>query len=216
MDRVRAPLARRRVPRTRLPLHRRILADPSLLRRWLLVVALAAITAGLVGTVLSRAEAARRRWGATRPVLVTTRPIAPGEAVGSAVAIVQWPVAVVPPDAIADLPAEATAAADLAQGVAVTAESFRDPAGPGSEDGRRIALAVGPAPIPLAPGDHVEVWATVDPSLAGGTLSTRRVAADATVASADDTVVVISVTPDDVPDVAEAAALATVTLVAVG
>lgn len=215
MDRVRSARPRRRVPRTRLPIHRRILSDPAALRRWLLVLALAAAAAGLVGSVVSRAEAARHRWGETRQVLVTARAVEPGDSLSSAVTVAEWPVALVPSKALTDLPTGARAATAVGQGVAVTPEAVDDPRGPGG-DGRRIALPVGPAPIPVEPGDRVEVWATTDPSLAGGSLATRRVATDATVTSADDTAVVVSVSPEDVPDVAEAAALATVTLVAMG
>ncbi len=54
-------------------------------------------------------------------------------------------------------------------------------------------------------------------SLVGdGGLSTRRLATGAVVSSADHTVVVVAVAPDEVADLAEAAALATITLVAVG
>ena len=52
MGRIRAS-----VPRSRLPLHRRPFADPAALRRWLLVVALAAST----GLLVSRAVTAANR-----------------------------------------------------------------------------------------------------------------------------------------------------------
>ena len=58
-----------RRPSGRLPLHRLVLADPAAFRRWLLVVALAAITAASINHLVSKAAEARHRWGDTRTVL---------------------------------------------------------------------------------------------------------------------------------------------------
>lgn len=196
-------------------MHRRLLADPAGLRRWLLVVGLAALTATLTGTVVARAERARDRWGSTAPVLVVDRTLQPGDRVGGAVSTKRWPLALIPPGAATSIPPEATAARTIGPGIAVTTDAM-EPAGPEASNRRRIALPIGPAPLPLARGDRVEVWATVDPSLAGGDLTTRRVADRAVVSSADERSVVVAVAPDDVEAVTEAAALATVTLVGVG
>lgn len=215
MGRVRPPRPRRRIPRSRLPLHRRLLADPAGLRRWLLVLALATTTAILTGSVLARADRARHRWGETAPVLVADRTLEPGDRLTDAVSTKRWPLALVPPDAASTVAPEATASRTIGPGIAITTDAL-DPPGPEASDRRRIALPVGAAPLPVTAGDRVEVWTTVDPSLAGGELSTRRVATEAVVASAGERSVVVAVAVDDVAAVTEAAALATVTLVGVG
>jgi Flp pilus assembly protein CpaB len=201
------------VPRSRLPLHRRPLADPAALRRWLVVLALAAATGLAVSRTLSAAEAARQRWGRTRTVVVATRPLATGDALAGATRTVAWPEGLLPDAAVREVPPGARAAGPIDGGAPLT----RGLLATGDDDGRRrVALPVGSAPLPVRPGDRVDVWATTDPSLGGGTLATRRLAVGAEVTSAGDAAVVVAVAPDEVPDLAEAAALATVTLVAVG
>ena len=110
-------------------------------------------------------------------------------------------------------PAGARAAGPIDPGAPIT-RSLVDAADDAGR--RRVALPVGSAPLPLDPGDRVDVWATTDPSFADGVLATRRVAAGAVVASADHASVVVAVAPGEVAELAEAAALATLTLVAVG
>lgn len=212
MGRVPVLRPRRRVPRARLPLHRRLLADPVSLRRWLLVAALAIVAAALTGSVLSSAEAERRQWGETTTVWVTTRAVAPGEVLAGATRAAIWPTALVPTGATGPVEDQTVATQSIGVGLPVTADAI----GTVRDDRRHVALPVGSAPMPVAPADEVEVWATTDPSLSDSSLATRRIAADARVVSADDRAVVVSVSPDDVADVAEAAALATVTVVAVG
>lgn len=209
MGRVRSP-----IPRSRLPLHRRVLADPAAVRRWLVVVALAAATAGLTARALAAGEAARTRWGTTRVVLVATRAVRPGEALTRVVRPVRWPLAHVPSRALTHLPAGSRARAALDAGAPVTAAVVTTSM-PGAAPGRRrLAVPVGPARLPLRAGDRVDVWATVDPSLARGRLTTSRVAVAGVVTSAGPHEVVVAVEPGEVADVAEALARATVTLVA--
>lgn len=211
MGRVRSP-----IPRSRLPLHRRAVADPAVFRRWLLVVALATLTALLTNRLLTETGRTRERWGRTRPVLVLRHPVAAGDPLAGSVETVRWPVALTPRRAVTTLPSEARAAGPLDRGAPVTAAAVA-PADLGrSGDRRRVAVPVGAARLPLARGDRVDVWATVDPSLTRGRLATRRIADDAIVASAGNRSVVVAVDPREVADVAEAAALATVTLVATG
>jgi len=204
------------VPRSRLPLHRRPFADPASLRRWLLVAALAVTTAAITGHVLSSAEAARRRWGDTRPVLVVGRALQAGDPLAEAVTEARWPTALVAAGTLVradDLPEGAVASGSATAGSPVT-DALVARRGDDSGDGRRrVALPPGTAPLPLERGDRVDVWATVDPSLAGGELATRRVASAAVVTSARPDSVVVAIEPDEVAEVAEAAALATVTLV---
>lgn len=207
---------RRRLPRSRPALHRRLLADPAALRRWLLVAVLAATTAVATGATLSAAEAERARWGTTRPVLVAGEAIEAGDRVAGSVDLADWPEALVPAGALGTVPEGARAAGPIGTGTPLTEAAVvgGDGAlGPGG-DRHRVAVAVGAARLPLQRGDHVDVWATVDPSLAGGELTTRRVATGAVVTSAGSRAVVVAVTGTEVHDVTEAVALATVTLTA--
>jgi Flp pilus assembly protein CpaB len=176
------------------------------------VVALAALTGLLVSRAMAAAESARHRWGETRPILVAERARAAGEPLHGATRTVRWPVGLVPEGALTDVAPGARAAGPVDAGAPVT----RALVASGDDDGRRVALPMGGAALPLDPGDRVDVWATTDPSLGDGGLTTRRLATGAVVASADHAAVVVAVAPDEVADLAEAAALATITLVAVG
>jgi hypothetical protein len=203
------------VPRSRLPLHRRPFADPAALRRWLLVAALAAATGLLVSRAMSAATAARERWGDTRTILVASRARAAGEPLAGATRAVRWPAGLVPDGAVTALQPGARSTGPVDAGTPITRSLVST--GDGDGDGRRrVALPVGSAPLPVDPGDRVDVWATTDPSVGDGGLETRRLAAGAEVTSADHVAVVVAVDPADVADLAAAAALATVTLVAVG
>ena len=208
MGRIRAS-----VPRSRSPLHRRPFADPAALRRWLLVAALAAGTGLLVSRAVASAESARHRWGDTRTIQVAARARAAGEPLAGAARPERWPVGLVPEAALAEVPPGARAAGPIDAGAPLTAALVAEADDAGR---RRVAVPVGTAPLPLDAGDRVDVWATTDPSVGDGGLETRRLAAGAVVAWADHVSVVVAVAPDEVADLAEAAALATITLVAVG
>ena len=211
MGRVRSSIARHR-----LPFHQRVLLDPRSLRRWAFVLITALVTSALVAQVVVRAERSRDRWGARRAVLVVDRPVAAGDPVGDALRVEDWPVALVPDGTFERLdavPAAATAAGPLAPGVPLTEVAVSAP--PDVAERPRVAVPAGLAVLPLSAGDTVEVWATVVVGPGSGP-TTRPVAHQATVMSADDETVVLSVESDDVGRVAEAAALATVTLVATG
>ncbi|QXC63265.1 hypothetical protein KSP35_11030 [Aquihabitans sp. G128] len=179
------------------------------------MAALAAATAGLTGRLVAAAQAERERWGETRPVLVADRPLAAGDPLAGAVRTVRWPVGLAPPSALRAVPAGARTAGPVAEGAPLTAASLAR-GGPGGADRQRLAVPVANARLPLRVGDRVDVWATVDPAVTGAAVATRRVARAATVASAGSRSVVVAVAADEVPEVAEAAALATVTLVATG
>lgn len=205
------------VARHRLPFHRRALADPRSLRRWALVLIAAVATATLVGQVVVRAEQARSRWGSRRTAVVVDRPLAPGEPIGDAVRLEPWPLALLPAGAftaVDAVPAGATAAGPLAPGTPLTDVAVTDPAGAAVRP--RVAVPTGLAVLPLSPGDSVEVWATVVGSTGATGPETKRVTAGASVVGTDDETVVLAVDADDIEAVTEAAALATVTLVATG
>jgi hypothetical protein len=101
------------LPRLRLLLARR----PWLY--WLCAASCAAIAAGGVAAARGAAADARKVWGDTREVWVTTADVATG-----AVLLPEqrsYPVAMVPPDAVATWPAAAIAAHPLADGEVVVA-----------------------------------------------------------------------------------------------
>lgn len=199
--------------RSRVPLHRRVATSPRALGRWALVVALAVLLASVVDAALGDANEARRRWGDTVPVLVTARPIDPGQHLADAVTVVDWPVGLVPAGTLRspdDLAEGAVAAAPRAAGEPVTAAAL---APSGDRARPLVALPTTAARPELSPGDRVAVWATYDPSLAGGRPTTSAVVDGAVVVSVRDDAVVIAVDPAAVGAVVEATALATVTVV---
>ena len=209
---------RSRIPRHRPPFHRRLLADPAVLRRWLLVLSLATVASWLTYSAITAADEARARWDDTRPVVITTSPLQRGDSLSESLAMAEWPVALVPEGALGSLVEvgdDDRAAGPLAPGTPVTEASTVRPGATGGADLRRIAVAHGPAPLPVRPGDRVDVWATYDPSLAGSGLQTRRVARGAEVVAVDDQVAVVAVEQTEAADVTEAVALATVVLVGV-
>lgn len=205
---------RRHPPTRRLPLPRRVLSDPATLRRWLVVAVLAVTAAGITGRVVDAAQQTRARWGETRSVLVARRAIETDGPLAGAVAVARWPQALVPDDALSspsELADGAVATGPIAAGAPLSRPGVAQP-----DQGTRrwhIAVMVGTAPLPVHPGDRVDLWATTDPSLSGDRLTTRRLAEGAVVVSSSDASVVVAVTEDEVPELTEATALATVTLV---
>lgn len=215
MGRVRPSIARSRVPLTR-----RIRQDPAALRSWLLLVAGAVLVAASVGHAMGRARAAEARWGHTTQLLVVDGPVAAGDALAGHVHQATWPVGLVPGGALRHLPAGAHARATLGSGTPLTAAAVTDPHRATGRDpdasGRPIVgVAVGAASPALHVGDRVDVWATTDPSLAAGRLTTRRLTERAVVVTARARAVSLAVDPADVADVAGGVATATITLVAV-
>ncbi|MEO6987377.1 MAG: SAF domain-containing protein [Aquihabitans sp.] len=210
MGRVRSSVARHR-----LPILQRLLLDPRSLRRWVLVALAATVTAFMVAQVVVRAEHARTRWGTRQTVLVVADPVPAGQPVGPALRAEEWPIMLVPVgafDRLDAVPDGATALGPLAAGTPLT-----DVAVTGAVDGAtrpRVAVPSGLAVLPLSVGDTVEVWATVVSVDPGAGPTTRRVTEGATVVTTDDETVVLTVEAHDIEAVAEAAALATVTLVA--
>ncbi len=213
----------RSTPRSRVPLHRQLRTDAAAVRRWLLVVALAAATATLVAHSVSRGLEEKERWGSTRAVLVTTTPVDARHHLDGAVRVEEWPVALLPDDAVAELPAGARALAPLPRGLPLTEGAIRPDPLTGDEDGgrTRVAVPLGPASMTLREGDVVDLWSTRDPSLtepaADRTTRTHRVAVAAVVVGeASERSVTVAVRSGEAEDVVEALALATVTVAAVG
>jgi len=203
---------RRRIPRHRVPLHRRLTQEPAAVRHWLVVAGLAWVLASLVSGALHRAESARRQWGQTTSVWVADRPLRPGERLMGSVRVRPWPAALAPSAAIEDVAPATRAAGPIDSGAAITDAMVERR---GSER-RTVALPVPTARLPVTEGDRVDVWATADPaSVADGAPLTRRVAVGARVAAAAEGSVIVEVAPRDVAALADAAATATITLVGV-
>lgn len=204
---------RRRILRSRVPLHRRLRQDPAAARHWLLVIVLAWLLASLVGQALERADQARARWGRTSAVWVADQPVRAGAPLAGALRHRRWPAALVPPAAIGEVPAGARAAGPIDAGTAVTGAMVEATVA----ERRTVAIPVDGARLPVHEGDRVDVWATADPAVAAeGTPATHRVASGARVVSSSDAAVVLAVAPGQVAEVAEAAATASVTLVGGG
>jgi hypothetical protein len=199
--------------RSRPPLHRRLLADPTALRYWVAAACAAALAGSSVADAADRATQARRSWGASEAVLVVAREVGPGQPLAGAVARRSWPEAMVPTRSVRSLPEGATAAVALDPGTALTEGLVRRP-GSTATNGWRISLALPEVHLAVQVGDRVDVW-TTDVDLPGiEEAAAARVARRATVIEVDDASVTVAVTAEEVPDLARAAALAPVVLVA--
>jgi Flp pilus assembly protein CpaB len=205
---------RRTVPRSRVPWRRRALLDPAAVRYWLLVAAVSCVVAAVVGHAVNRAEHAQRDWGRTKPVLVAAEPIERGDDLAGATRSEAWPVGLVPDAALKEVLPGARAASRLDPGAPITRASLLDGADPADPDARTVAVPADQHRLPVHEGDRVDAWATADPSLvADGEPLTRRVASGARVVAVTPETVVLAVAPGAVPDLAEAATTATITLV---
>jgi Flp pilus assembly protein CpaB len=132
------------------------------------VLGLAVVTGLVVVSLVSSADAARQRWGRTRPVAVAARDLVPGDVVdGSAVEVRRLPVAAVTPGALAEPPSGSVVRQAVPVGEPLVPERLA-PQGlagvaalvpPGH---RAVAIPIGPlAAPPLTVGDLVDVLAVV-------------------------------------------------------
>jgi Flp pilus assembly protein CpaB len=173
---------------------------------WTVVATLAAVPAVVVGLQLTEARRARDGWRDRQPVIVASRSIAPGEELTRAdVERREWPRALLPAGSLTELPEPAVAAAPIAAGEPLVAERLGRPAVSATASlvpmgARAVALARGPAPLPLAVGDRVDVVAAAAPDVGD------VVATDALVVFVDPGTVVVAVTTAEVPATAAAAA----------
>ena len=150
---------------------RRLALRPSVRR--LAVGALALVTATAVLAAASAAESARTRWGATRPVVVATRDLAPGDRVTpGAVLTRDLPSALVPSTALAASPRAAVVRQPILAGEPIVPSRLAPQGLTGvaalvPEGRRAVAIPRGPAGLPpLAVGDDVDVVA-VSASMTG-------------------------------------------------
>jgi Flp pilus assembly protein CpaB len=182
---------------------------------WSLVGLLAAVTAGVVVDRSAAADAARRRWGEARSVLVATHDLSPGSELGPDDARVErWPVALVPRDALSAVGTGAIVAAPMAAGEPLVRRRLgRVGTGPVAgllPEGTRGVSVPAEAPPPVRPGDRVDVVG-VDPAGGGVVIATS-----ALVVRVDERSVVIAVGLDDVGRVAGAASRGDAVLVVDG
>jgi Flp pilus assembly protein CpaB len=160
------------VPVIQFPLVRaRRLAARPVVRRSAVVV-LALVTGLAVASLVQSGEAARRSWGASRPVAVATRDLAPGDVLSpGAVEVRRLPEAVVPAGASASAPVGAVVRQPVVAGeplvpARLAPDGLTGTAALVPEGFRAVAVPLGPTGVPpLAVGDEVDVLAVVPPDL---------------------------------------------------
>jgi hypothetical protein len=125
---------------------------------WIVVAAIAALVADIAVGKLHGIDVARRRWGESHDVWISSRVTMPGEAILAEVRAV--PVAVVPEGAVADDPRARVALQRLAPGEIVTTADVGDgmlqllP-----PEWQGVAFVADETTIPLRIGNHVAVVA---------------------------------------------------------
>lgn len=170
---------------------------------WAACLVLALTSALLVGGTVQRAREAQARYGRTRPVLVATADLSPGDHLDATHAGVrQLPTALAPPGALSALPKGRTITARIGRGEPVLAMRVGD-AGKGSgpaalmpSGSRAVAI-----PVPV-PGLPVEVGSHVD--LVAPTGGASVIAGDGIVLTVAKDAVTVAVDAEDVGAVARA------------
>ena len=204
------PLRSSPVRRLRLFVARRPLVH------WLLIATAAAVTAAFILDRAAAADAARERWGDTRTVVVATVDLRPGQRIGAADTRTEnWPIALVPADALSALPDDAVVAASIGRGEPVARRRLgRAGAGPIASrlpaGTRGLSVPVGDTPPVVEPGDRVDIVA------ADLGVGPRVVATDAEVVAVDARSVVVAVAVDELGAVAGALVAGSVVLAVSG
>ncbi|MGE3621138.1 MAG: SAF domain-containing protein [Acidimicrobiia bacterium] len=213
------PVRRRPRPLSDLALHLR--RHPR--HRHLLGLLLAAGAALVVQRSVAAGQAERDGWGRSVEVVVATRDVAAGEALGpGAVERRDLPRALVPPGALSEVGPDRTARGPLYEGEIVlagrvapdglTGVAARVPAGH-----RAVAVPLGAeAAPPLEVGDRVDVLVAVDPAAAGGGPPGFAVAEGVLVVDVGEDAVTVAVARPDAARVAVAMGQGLVTLALVG
>jgi Flp pilus assembly protein CpaB len=187
---------------------RRALARPAVRR--LLVATLSVVTAIVVVALVGGAQAARDRWGRTRPVVVATRDLAAGAALdGGAVVVRDRPLGVVPAGALRTPPPAGTVvrqpivAGEPVVGARLAPDGLTGAAALVPAGQRALAVPPGPAGTPpLAVGDRVDVVAVVAGGGGGGDPPALTLAERATVVAAGADAVTVAVPERAAPRVA--------------
>lgn len=193
-------------------------------RLWWLLTAAVAVTVGwVVSSIVADAERTRAAWGATELVAVAVHDLAPGTALEPGdVELVAWPKALVPGDALHQLPVDQAVAASIEAGEVVVGArlaplGLRGVAATLPEGSRAVAIPVEPglAP-PLEAGDRVDVMVALAVDDPGAGPPGFVVAADALVVAVADTAVTVAVRAPAAPRVAVALGQGAVTLALIG
>jgi Flp pilus assembly protein CpaB len=196
--RVAVPL-RRRLPRRALPF-------------WIATLALALATGLVADGLLRRAEQAEARWGTTRPAVVATRALEPGDRLAGAAVVRRLPAVALPRSTLGALPAGAVALDPIGAGEVVTAARVGGPAAsavagrlpPGT---RAVVIPLEVKGLPVRVGDRVDLLAsaTTDPAFDGGsTAPSLPVASRALVVVVRPAALVVALDPTDAVAVAGA------------
>jgi len=211
---------------------RRLVRRPAVRRA--LAVALALVT-GLVALSLVRAgEAARRSWGATAPVAVATRDLAPGDTLGAgSVEVRSLPAALVPAGALSEAVAGAVVRQPILAGEALVPARLAPDGLTGTaalvpEGHRAVSVPTAPAGLPpVVVGDQVDVLAVLPPELVtpseggpspprGGDEPAFPLVERAVVVDVGEEAVAVAVPEGDAPGVAFALAQGSVVLALAG
>lgn len=195
-------------------------------RRRVVAASAAAVVALVVAQSVDRAEHERQAWGATRRVVVASRRLSAGHVLSDGdVRTVELPAAAVPDAALEEGPTGMRTTSEVAAGEVLTSPRVaRRRGGEVSavlpENRVAVAVEVSPAGAPVAPGDHVDLWAQEADPVDGLLGPARRVARGAVVLRAGtgadaDAPLVVAVTGDEAGDVAGASLTGTVAVVVV-
>jgi Flp pilus assembly protein CpaB len=185
---------------------------------WGAAIALAMLTALLVGQLAAGASAARRRWSPGDPVVVLRRSLPAGAAVEpDDVERRRLPAAAVPVGALRSLPTGARAVIPLHRGEVVLADRVSGASGvtarlPAGTRGIAVPIDIG---LPLRIGDRVDVLATFDAQVAGDA-PTFAVATGAVIVHVGKDSVTVAVRESAAAKVAYALTAGAVTLVLSG
>jgi len=134
---------------------------------WSMIAVIAFAVAGAVAAAMSDVQREKQAWGEATTVLVVTRDVAAGEALAGTFATQKVPTAVVPPSAVTEVVAGATATQRLSAGEVVVEADVAGDRGP----------------LALVPDD----WLAIELPQADGGMETAR-----SLFEVGDTVVVLS------------------------
>lgn len=188
-------------------------------RAWWAVVASLAVGVGAwVGSITSGAQEASSRWGQGVAVLTLVRSVAAGEAVDPQdVQVTRRPAALVPAQAVAQLPEAAVARVDLVEGEVLVAPRIASASSALAavlpQGSRAVAVPVEPGSAPpLQPGDLVDVVVALAPEAAEGGPPGFTLTTGALVVDVGEQAVTVAVDPGDVPRIAVALGAGAVSL----
>jgi hypothetical protein len=181
---------------------RRVLARRPWLY-WAAVLLLAVAVGTVIASMAASVDAARRAWGDTRPVLVATVALAPGDALAGATEVREHPGPMTPEAALDAAPEGAVARQHIAVGEVLVAADVAPTAAPQSliPAGWSAVAVTEPVPTGAMVGDRVG-------AVAAGVVLTS----DGLVVGRATDAVLVAVPDDAAPAVAMAASSGTLAL----